>query len=157
MKSAAWAAVNNKKQKMMSSSFSQLWVVCLAAALAGCDSPKSNLEPSALDRAARQTTSLSAEASLLTQQIAQGKVNDGFIWVHQRALQDDAQKTWASLHKPVAEELRARQERMLGILARLQTALDGVAPARADPAKLQALHALFDQLRQQARAAQEER
>jgi hypothetical protein len=146
--------VNNKGVVMRSR---QLWIICLSAALAACDSPSSELEPQALERAARQTTSLCAEASLLTQQIEQGTVNEGFIWVHERALQDDALKVLASLHQAVPEQLRARQERILGIDAGLQAALDRVGLARANRAELQALKALFDQLHQQALSAREER
>lgn len=136
---------------------SKVWVFSLAVALGACDSPRSELEPRALDRAARNIVSLSAEASLLTQQVALAKVNENFVWTHQRALQDESLKVWADLHKPVPQPLGARHARIAGIGARLQMALDRIAAARADPAALDELRARFDELGQQAGAMREER
>lgn len=139
----------------MSSPSSNVSVFCLAMALGACDSPRSELEPQALDRAARNTASLSAEASLLTQQVAQGNVNKNFVWVHQRALRDECLKVWESLHKPVPEPLRTRQEHIVRIQDQLETLVDRIAAARADAAELEELRARFDELSRQARAMQE--
>jgi hypothetical protein len=135
------------------------WVLGLALALVlgACDSPRSELEPRALERAARNTASLSAEASLLTQQVALATVNENFVWTHQRALQDECLKVWADLHKPFPQSLGARHAPIVRVQAQLQMALDRIAAARADSAALGELRARFDELGQEARALREER
>jgi hypothetical protein len=148
-----WSNTRRLNVRLLSS---KVWVLSLAVALGACDSPRSELEPRALDRAVRNTAGLSAEASFLTQQVALAKVNENFVWTHQRALQDESLKVWADLHKPVPHSLGARHARIVGIQAQLQTALDRIASARADPAALDELRARFDELGRQAGAMREE-
>lgn len=115
----------------------RLFVACLAcAALAACDSPRSELDRHDLGAAAQQLESIAAEGSWLAQQLQERSVTVSFAWVDQRALGEDASKAAQDAMKTAPAQLRPQQEQLAQLAARLQVELSRIAPAAADASDL---------------------
>jgi hypothetical protein len=121
-------------------------------ALAACAGPDSELDAHELKQAAHQLASLSAEADLLSGQVAVRSVTDGFASVQQQALGEESLKLSKQLAKPVPMGLRAAHDSLAALNARFQIDVARIAQASAQPDELEDLRHSFRTLRTQAKA-----
>lgn len=126
----------------------------VAACLAGCEPapPREQLDAHALHVQLQLLSSLAGEAVLLTQELEADHLNAAFGWVHQQGLAEETSRAASALAQPAPASLRTAQQEAMLVAAALQTQLTRVAGVQHDPGELQALRALFGQLRQRARA-----
>jgi hypothetical protein len=127
-------------------------LLLFAAAAAGCDSPKSQLDARELTTAAKSLASLSAEAQLLAREWSSGHVTLSFALVHQDALQQESLKLAKQLAKPAPDDLRLAQERALALNTRLQSGVGQIAKAPAQPTQLVRLELDFERVKAEAKA-----
>ena len=130
----------------------RLALLLFAAGAAGCDSPRDELDSHALNTAARNLGSLSAEAALLARQLRSHSVTTAFALVHEDALEEESLKLAKQLAKPVPDDLRSAHERALALNSRLQTGLGQIAKAPAQPAQLARLEQDFKRVEAEAKS-----
>lgn len=125
-----------------------VWPVAflLVAGLAGCDSPRKELDRHELSVTVKSLASLSAEAELLVRQFERRDVTAAFAWAHQQALAQESIKLSQQLAKPARGALQPARDEALQLNGRLQATLLRVAQAEGAPDRLeqlqQDLHAL---------------
>lgn len=126
-----------------------------AACVAGCDTPRSQLDAHELQLAAKSLASLSAEAELLSRELAAQDVSAEFAWVHQQALADESLKLSRQLAKPVPPSLRAAHGTITALNARLLADVGRVAQDRGTPARVTELEQDLHRLAGEARSMEQ--
>jgi outer membrane murein-binding lipoprotein Lpp len=126
-------------------------VVVSSLLVAGCDSPRTELDAHDLAVAAQNLTSLAAEAEMLAQQLQARSLSADMAWVHQQALGEESLKVAQHLSKPVPRDLRAPYEKVASLNARLQTEVTRIASAANAPGELDALQREFHAIADAAR------
>lgn len=126
----------------------------MAALVAACESPRTQLDPDDIRFVARKLAGLASEASLLAGALQDAKVTENYAWVHQQSLRDESLELTQQLAKPAPDRLRESQARLTRLNTRLQADVTRVAPASGDAQRLRALRSEFDDVSREAGALQ---
>lgn len=131
--------------------------VALGAALgmAGCDSPRQQLDAHALGNAVRSLGSLSAEAQVLADELEHQHVTVSFALAHQQALAQESLKLSEQLAKPAPAKLQAAQQRAAQLNLQLQQTVLQVARAARQPEQLDQLRHGFQEVSAEAQSLEE--
>jgi hypothetical protein len=125
-------------------------VLPLAALLGACDSPRTPLQPRDLKIAAQQLQSIATEGKWLARELRAGSITPNMAWLHQQSLADDAAKAVDEIAKPAPDRLRAEQQHLLVLSARLRAEVGRIAQAAQDPDGLAALGRELDGVAREA-------